>query len=382
MFKKYQLEVFLFLVFVIFFYLIQTYVSTDIRAHSNYVTQTIQGTRTVPGNFLYYLFVYLLALGKISLFPYSSSILLSLAVTFKYMISKHIITKICQDNEMILKRVKYLALAPLIIAALPSVFFFVKGYFVLYSLPVNTWHNSTSIFLMPFALLLFWKSYQQIQNFERKNILLITLLIVVNIFIKPSYVFVFMAAYPLALLFKYKLKKEFWLSILPIVFAILLVAIEYYLIYKFKRKEGGGVSVVLSPFYYQKLIFHNSWTLAIGGLLISMFTVYVFPAVFLLTKGIKMNLLLRYSMLNAAFGIVVYLLFAEVGRSKWDGNFLWQVIICNYIFLLVTFASMLNSLNRNDIPLLRKKIWIVCYSFYVVFGIAFLIKIFVSGDCH
>lgn len=382
MFKKYNIEIGLFILSAIFFYLIQTFVSTDIPAHSNYVTQTIQGTRSVPGNFLYYLFVFLLGFGKISFFPFSSSVLLALAVTFKYIISKHIISKICTNNEFVLRWVSYLSLAPLLIAALPSIFFFVKGYFVLYSLPVNTWHNSTSIFLMPFAILLFWKSYQQIENYDRKNLLIITLLIVINIFIKPSYVFVFIAAYPLALLNRYKFKKHFWLSILPIVFAIILVAIEYYLIYKFKRKEGGGVSVVLSPFYYQKLIFHNSWILAIGGLFVSMFTVYLFPALFLITKGIKINLLLKYSMLTAAFGIIVYIFFAEVGRSKWDGNFLWQVIVCNYIFLLVSFASMLNSLNRVDIPVFRKKIWIGCYTLYLIYGIAFLIKIFVSGDCH
>ncbi|OQX97833.1 MAG: hypothetical protein B6I24_07425 [Bacteroidetes bacterium 4572_128] len=74
---------------------------------------------------------------------------------------------------------------------------------------------------------MFWISYKQLLEHKNKRIYIISLLIALNIFSKPSFFLVFVVIYPLFLLYKYKLSKTFFLNLIPIVFGALLLSVEY-----------------------------------------------------------------------------------------------------------------------------------------------------------
>ncbi len=68
----------------------------------------------------------------------------------------------------------------------------------------NVWHNSTIIFLFPFALILFWEEYKIIYKkgyCNKGKILLVFILVVLNALIKPSFLFVFIPASLFLILF-------------------------------------------------------------------------------------------------------------------------------------------------------------------------------------
>ena len=78
----------------------------------------------------------------------------------------------------------------------------------------NIWHNSTTIFLMPFAILLFWKSYQVLSGTQKENTLLISMLVILNVFIKPSFFFVYVSVFPILLLFQFGISRSFFIKLI------------------------------------------------------------------------------------------------------------------------------------------------------------------------
>ena len=65
------------------------------------------------------------------------------------------------------------------------------GYFV-----PNIWHNSTLIFLFPFSILLYQKTLDVMnaKNVCFHDIVIISILVAVNVFIKPSFFFILSVA--------------------------------------------------------------------------------------------------------------------------------------------------------------------------------------------
>jgi hypothetical protein len=56
------------------------------------------------------------------------------------------------------------------------------------------WHNSTTILLFPFAILLFWKQLKMLDTkneISAKEIAVINILVVLNLLIKPSFIFAY-----------------------------------------------------------------------------------------------------------------------------------------------------------------------------------------------
>ena len=174
---------------------------SDFYAHIEHIININQGIKDYPSNFLFFLLANLLSLFSSNrFFLYIILIfLLSVSTIFKYIITKKIVSDfIVKDLFLKRKVVIVISFICFFMYAIPDPFLFLihKRMYLGKIVPI-VWHNSTSIILFPFALLLFWKQLLIIngkQKITTKNTLLILLLIFLNVIIKPSFIIVYLPA--------------------------------------------------------------------------------------------------------------------------------------------------------------------------------------------
>lgn len=337
----------------------------------------VKGSIPPFANFLYYLTIYTFAFFQNStqLLSVASIIVLSLAVTAKFAITKRfIISQVGKIQKRNIPTDLFLWLFPnllLLVFSLPTSSA-LKGQFYLGQIPPNVWHNSTTIFLMPFALMLFWLSYRQILEPKKTRILPITILSILNLIIKPSFYFVFAFIYPLMLLRFIGIKKEFWLNLLPIIIGSTILAGEYYYIYKVIGPVLGTSSIAIRPFVV--------WSHYSSNIIFSIIASTLFPLVYLIFnwKTIFRDVLLGYAMLLYLVSILLFSTLTEIGQRQYAENFAWQYIICNYILFMVVsirFIQQVVSIAKVNWP---NKLVLTSFLLHVLSGVLYLIKVFIA----
>jgi len=305
----------------IFGAIIVFHIPSDIQAHAVLLKKAVNGTIPFPANPLYCLTIYAIAFfntGTEHLYI-ASVLILSLGVTAKFIISQkfavHYYRNIPRRNIPSDAVIALLCALLLFAFSIPSTILS-KGTFYLGQIPPNVWHNSTTIFLMPFALLLFWFSYEQLVKPTTANNLLITLFCVLNVLIKPSFYFVFSLSYPLMLISRFGLRKELWLNLLPVVTGSALLAAEYYLMYVLGfdlSNEKSGIAISLL----------SAWSHYSPNIAISLIASTFFPLVYLCFywKDLFQKLVLQYAMLSFLIAIVIASVFIETGPRTFHFNF-------------------------------------------------------------
>lgn len=193
------------------------YNNTDLPAHIEIAQERLVNNDWFSGNFLFYTLLNLFSLltGNWIVMSIVLCLMLATATTVKYLITKSVLSQYLPNSFAV-----YCSFSLLFVYIIPvfaylkifGIFLSTNSMYLGYYVP-NVWHNSTTIFLFPFAIFLFFLSCKQLECYCFKRNWIITLLVILNVFIKPSFFFVFVCAYPLMLLYKYGLKKSFWLSI-------------------------------------------------------------------------------------------------------------------------------------------------------------------------
>src|SRR5262249_45130307 len=89
----------------------------------------------------------------------------------------------------------------------------------------NIWHNSTTIFLMPFAVLLFYQTYLLLHR-GSTSLPALAALIVLNVAAKPSFVMVMGVALPLIAFARCRLSRPFWYSAGAAAFGLALIGLQ------------------------------------------------------------------------------------------------------------------------------------------------------------
>lgn len=232
-------------------------------------------------------------------------------------------------------------------------------------LPVNTWHNSTTIFLFPFAILLFYRSYQYLQAPDLKKAGSMILLILLNLFIKPSFLIPFVVVFPFFSLLIFRFTKPFFQSV-----ALAFLCGAGLLI---QSKIGSYIGTTVIAL--EILPFHV-WSHWSGNVLLSFLSSVLFPLLYACAyaKEISKDLLFKYSVALFLFALIVYSLISETGVREFDGNFLWQVIICNYVLFLVTAIRFSHQLLVKKAFALMDKIILISFILHVLTGIIYIFK--------
>ncbi len=356
----------------------------DIHDHAAFARQMLQGQRPYAGNFLVYVLVNVFSFFSTRAVPTEIALcmLIAFATTFRFRLAQerinHLIYRDATNDPNYFTGVFYV-LTLLFVFGIPIPGYLSDDRFMyIGSYVPNVWHNSTILFLFPFAMLLFELAYKQLHAFSSKRNWWIALLVVLNLFIKPSYFFVFVCVYPLLLLFKYRFSKEFCLGILPLVAGTFLLALEYWVIYKIgipTDKEAS--SVVFLPFY-RSPEFDN-----LSLIPVAMFFSLLFPIVYTVFNFAKLknSLLFWFCVLQFVVSVLIFFFISESGPRASHGNFYWQIVICTWLCFFVTFLALLKDFKTEGRT--NKNILLLSiYMLHVVVGVLYFVRLLLTGGYY
>ncbi|WP_157726337.1 hypothetical protein [Imhoffiella purpurea] len=353
-------------------------IDTDIQAHALYISAYLRGEVPPTANFLYYIVVY-----AVSFFDsdnlrllVASALVLAVSVSGKYIVTRMFVSRYLADKVDYDARLNLIVLsgcALLLLAfSLPVETFYVG------QVPPNVWHNSTTIFVMPAALLLFWVSYDQLVTPTVWKAVLLVFLCAVNLIAKPSYLFVFLLAYPVMLLLRYGIGSKLWYNLIPVLLAGAGLLLQYYLIfmlsYNSVSSEASGVDI--APFYI--------WGHYSSNIFVSFLASVVFPLFFLVFywRDLKNEILLQYALVGYVVAIAVFVLFTETGPRQFHGNFFWQCVISTYILFMVVMARFAVKIKVYGAKSVKNMIVMAAFLTHVSAGLLYLAVFFLRNNYY
>jgi len=264
-------------------------------------------------------------------YVYASIFVLSIATTYKFLITRKIILKLA-GSEVI---PGYFNLIVFLLLFIHPVALFWKGAMYFGYLPYNSFHNSTLILLMPIALWIYYLTIDwfNIKTNPIKSAFQLVVYNTISIFIKPSYFFVYAFVLPSISIIKYRLTRKFFVSCLIILFSSIALIFLYYLVYIFDDNPiNKSSSVSIMPFAVWDLYSNNKVLYSVLS--------YIFPLTFLIllfNRLVKEKMFL-FVIFSVIISIFIYIVLAEDGPRFTHSNFSWQILVSNYI-LFITFFS-------------------------------------------
>lgn len=361
---------FFLLLFLMIMYLLKE--NSDLPAHVKIANEMYENGKLFSGNFILYLMINIFSFfsGDIDLMNNVLCVVLALATTIKYYIVKEYLS-----NYLSYKTAIFISLSLLIIYIVPF-FSFLKVFgvfqntndmYIGYYVP-NVWHNSTIIFLFPFAILLYLLSKEQLISFSVKRNYLISVLVVLNIFIKPSFFFAFIVAYSFLLLIKYGFRIFFKLIFLPLLSGLVSLFIVYTTIYN--SNDGSSVLISFSRILDFDFWFHNS-----KYLIVSLFLPLLFCLIYY--KRIKKDIEFYYLLSLFVVSVGIFYMCEEVGPRASHGNFYWQIIISMW---LIFFYISKNIFSKSNLSLLNQNIVKSAYILHFIMGLIYITRILVTSN--
>lgn len=368
--------------FLIFEGIVQFDIFTDIQAHIEFI-QMIQSGTTPPPNFLFYFIVFLFSFfsSSTTVLLQSAVVVLSLSILLKFYFSLKVLSvkSISSTNGLFQNS----RLPPLFIAMLCLSFAIPNPFNIFYYLgqtPPNIWHNSTIIFLMPFAILLFWQSVNYVQNPSKKLLLNLCLLVFLNAIIKPSFIMVFVPAFSFISLLKNKFSKTFFISLIPSIFATVLILLQFLLVFILEEnsiyEKAEKTSVLISPF--------EVWSYFSRYIPLSILVSVAFPLAVSIVyfKKLKHQLMFQYSWLCYFIAITIFALLVEAGPRKLHLNFSWQNIVCCYILFLVTGKYWIQYIQERN-KLFKADFFILgIFILHFLSGLAYILRLFLRNTYY
>jgi len=354
----------------------------DIPAHNSFIMEWLGGDKNVK---LYSLYFYVLAAlsffkSNMSVINAASVVLLSAAVVAKFLAAAFVFKKeLSYKNAADGKKFhaanisfgaeSIMLLVLFLVSICNNWVFRISPDTTLGYLPVNTWHNSTTIFLMPFAVWLFYRSYRFIISESSAGkwyrwLLELVPLCMLTIFIKPSYFFVFAVSFPLYCLIRFGAGKKFPVTLLVVVLASGALAVVYNFVY-----AGTGSSVAIDPFYV--------WGYWSANIFLAFICSLVFPLLFLLfyRKEAWHDHLLSYAWLQMLVATIIFIMLKETGGRELHANFGWQTIVCSYILFVSTWIRFMGILMNKKSTGTGDRIIAGSFVMHVLFGIVYLLKL-------
>lgn len=366
---------------VLVYYYIVYFATSDIPVHAFIIKQYADGIKNFPANFFYYLVVYFISFfsNKIEILVAISFFVLVSITFIKYLLSKKIIQEQVFGKNKSFEIIATISALTLIFCfSLPSVFI-IFGKFYIMSYPANVWHNSTTIFVMPFVILLFWQSLKQLENFSPKREYLIFILVLLNVIIKPSFIFVYIIVYPILLLKTYGLSKIFFRSLLSLFVVGILIVIEYYFIYVDSDAVKSAVKIDFMHILY--ITCKKNWFYTAVFFMSTFVSSFLFPIVFLYknTQLLKVKMI-QFALLNVVFSILISCFLFESGGREMSGNFFWQIFMCSYLLFMVCIIQLLKLIYNNSNTYKPYKIELALFALHAFAGIIYLFKIAVTSS--
>ena len=323
--------------------------SGDYTSHYGMIVNVKNDVEHYSPNFLYYFLARWLSVISPS-FPYfnldhlgvAMVFIVSLAHFLKFYFTVLTVKYFLNERNDLKKSKTFISLISLslvILFSIPSYNLYIgRNLYYLGHLVPMVWHNSTIIVSTPLSILLFLLSYKQLSEYKMNRNYIISLLSVLTLLIKPSFILVYIVVYPLIYFFKYKLSKKYLWGYAPVVFSVLFLVVQYVMIYVYnigsiqseKSKVGFGFLTVWGEFVGVK----NIPIVIFTSLMFPLMCLFVFPKWL-----IKRDVLFSFSLLLVSVLIFAYLY--EIGPRMYHGNFFWQIVPSVYIFFMVSIIQLI-----------------------------------------
>lgn len=353
------------------YYFYQIFFKSDLNLHYSFVMQFIKGEGALPANFLYYYIVSLFTFDLNQKVSLASIFLLAFSIALKFhVIIWYLKQKGFYQTSSILLALMLLFVSPLYIPQLAI------GRYYVGSFTATVWHNSTTIFLIPFAILLFTQTIKQLSHFGWGRLFLILGLILVNAAIKPSYLFIYAGALPLTLFLSRNLTKKIAIKqLLPAFLALLVILLQSFLIYQ-TDSVYSSAGIEIAPFKVYKSWHSFSNLELVLFFAASVITGILFPIYVFIRKGIERHDMASiFAITSFAGAILIFILFAETGLRWNHGNFYWQVVPAALILFLVSTSKVHAELTAPVKTQRCFNTYQLLFILHAIFGIIYTIRI-------
>lgn len=382
------------LVFVLsisIFLAILHFINTDVQIHLESIVRVNNGSAAYAPHFLFFFAVNFLSFfsSNISLMFFVSAVVLSLATVGKFIVSKEIISELTllSKHENKIMVIKVLSFMLLFCFAIPDVYnFFVLKKMYLGRTPSVVWHNSTIISVFPFAILLFWKQLKMFDNIYKslyhRDILIVSILVCLNIVIKPSFIFVFVPVTIFIILkdFRKTNLRDCLIKLFPVFLAVVFLGIQYVTIYNYQigsfQAEKSSIAITVPFEFFRHFI--PSWYIPV-----SFVFSFAFPMITVLYyRDVLKYKPFLYALYLTLMGVFISAIFNEAGPRKFHGNLVWQNIICTYLLFLTTVSFVLPKFFK--VKRYPKEMNIIGLIFIVHFlsGVLYLFKMYFTKSYY
>lgn len=358
------------LVLLLMYHLLLTISTTDLDEHAIGAMRVMLGEISLPPNFGYYGLVWLLAPSTaIEHVYFAATVVLATATFAKVWGTEYIIRHSVAPNSRYKLYAFPAAVLMALIGGIPLTYLLgLSEMFQFGHIWPNTWHNSTVIVLMPFAL---WLSYRSLRWEGRANPWVLGGICVLGVCAKPSFFFVWGPAYMLLLLAA-RAKIAEWL---PLLAGVMAMGAQYALIY---WMDVGNLApgerttgVVLAPGAVWGL-FTLPWAMPVSVLMGALFPL----SVAYLRQG-RMSVQSWIGGLMYMGAIAIFFLFAEEGFRWTHANLGSQVVPATFICYLYVLIDYLRYLDKN--PSRRRSTYLPIgllllqgvFGLYYVYGLLF-----------
>ncbi len=353
-------------------------IPTDLQDHI-FGLQLIIKHHSFPVPPLYYFLVYLFSGCSLNTYQlYNAAILLlSVSVALKYYYSTKLISNV---NPLQRQDKRLMFILWLLIFAAPMAYDYRQMF--IGRISTNVWHNSTTIFLMPFAILMFDKTicFFKLKQATIKDAIPIILFAFINVLIKPSFLFPFIPSFVGIVYLNSGFKSSvFKMAVLISMLLCIFIFIEYYAVYKMAiidavRFANDTKGIEIKPFYTLLILNNGSWV----SLFLNLFASLLFPLIcfIIIRKQIQHNIIVRFTILLFVFSLLIGILISEKGIMASNGNFIWQLYISNYLLFLVLIKYAYDYVIAVGWRNKKSLLIIISFGIHVVSGLLYLAKIF------
>lgn len=353
--------------------------ATDMNVHLSFSEEFLK-THLVPFPPLYFLVVAVVS----KLLPFSNALeiagvlLLALAILMKYALSKKFLGIERYGFKQLMGLLGWLLLALMLFFPL-YLPWTDQGIWYMGKFTPTIWHNSTTIAVLPFCLLLFNHSILWLDKPLAKYwfyMLFLGLLIALT---KPSFLFAFIPAFPLITLFQQKSidQRVVKSGVLSLIFLFFIAGMGFLIFSSNSRFDdyittpAKDTTIILTPL--------TVWRAMATHKISAILTSFTFPALALVVfrTEITKDIQLLFSIFIGFFSVLVFLLFAESGERLLHGNLYWQVPISYFIFNLIILNKLLKEIYASgNLKSLHKPMFflVILFLFYGVSGFFYLLN--------
>lgn len=223
----------------------------------------------------------------------------------------------------------------------------------------NVWHNSTTMLVMPFAMMQFVSAYRWLVSGVRRDLVMMVVWGVLAVCVKPSYLMAFLPSFGVMTVWRWHLSRPTLDAIIACsaLFAILLLQ-------KSLLQSAGNLVGVEFGWLRTWRTYHQGarWpdlSIALSFLL----SLWLPMAVLWWRPTLRKDWLVRFGFVQFGFAVMISMVLSESGTRMFHGNFVWQVVICCF---LLYWGLAIRALQMVPVSTLLVKRW------HLVAGLAML----------